>query len=152
MKSVILHGAKDLRLENLCMPDLLPGMVLLRIKRVGICGSDLHYFEHGYCGSFIPSRPFILGHELTAEVVAVNDDAPSFLTPGSRVTVNPARACGFCNYCKAGRSNLCPNTIMLGSASNNPPTNGSMAEYVLVGEDQCHLLPDEMDDGVGAMI
>src|SRR5215203_3255072 len=152
MKAIVLHGAKDLRLENFTMPELLPGMVLLRIKRVGICGSDLHYFEHGYCGSFVPSRPFILGHELTAEVVAVNDNVSSSLSIGSRVTVNPARACGFCDYCKSGRSNLCKNTIMLGSGSTNPPTNGAMAEYVMVREDQCHSLPDEMDDGIGAMI
>ena len=152
MKAIVLHGAKDLRLENFNMPELLPGMVLLRIKRVGICGSDLHYFEHGYCGSFVPSRPFILGHELTAEVVAVNDNVSSSLPTGSRVTVNPARACGFCDYCKSGRNNLCRNTIMLGSGSTNPPTNGAMAEYVIVREDQCHLLPDEMDNGIGAMI
>ena len=152
MKAILLHGAKDLRLENFNIPELLPGMVLLRIKRVGICGSDLHYFEDGYCGGFVPSRPFILGHELTAEVITVNGDASSLPAIGSRVTVNPARACGFCNYCKRGRSNLCPNTIMLGSGSTNPPTNGAMAEYVAVRADQCHLLPDSMDDGLGAMI
>lgn len=152
MKAVVLHGAKDLRLENFRMPELLPGMVLLQVKRVGICGSDLHYFEDGYCGSFIPSRPFILGHELTAEVVAAGGDASSWLAPGSRVTVNPARTCGFCDYCKSGRGNLCRHTIMLGSGSTNPPTDGAMAEYVSVRADQCHLLPDEMDDGLGAMI
>ncbi len=152
MKAAVLHGAKDLRLENFLMPDLLPGMVLLRIKRVGICGSDLHYFEDGYCGSFIPSRPFILGHELTAEVVSINNNASSLLAPGTRVTVNPARACGFCDFCKTGRINLCRNTIMLGSGSTNPPTDGAMAEYVTVREDQCHLLPAAMDDGLGAMI
>ena len=152
MKAVVLHGAKDLRLENFQIPDLLPGMVLLRIKRVGICGSDLHYFEHGYCGSFVPSRPFILGHELTGEVVSIRQERDITISIGSRVTVNPARACGFCNYCKSGKINLCPNTIMLGSGSTNPPTNGAMAEYVIVRADQCHLLPDEMDDGLGAMI
>ncbi|MGZ8559210.1 MAG: zinc-dependent alcohol dehydrogenase [Chitinophagaceae bacterium] len=152
MKAVLLHGAKDLRLENFRMPEILPGMVLLRIKRVGICGSDLHYFADGYCGSFIPTRPFILGHELTAEVMAVNGDGPSMPAIGSRVTVNPARACGFCDYCKNGRSNLCRNTIMLGSGSTNPPTDGAMAEYVSVRADQCHLLPDSIDDGLGAMI
>lgn len=151
MKAVVLHGAKDLRLEDFSTPELLPGMVLLRIKRVGICGSDLHYFEHGYCGSFVPTRPFILGHELTAEVVDIND-SNSVLKPGVRVTVNPARSCGFCDYCKSGRINLCSNTIMLGSGSTNPPTNGAMAEYVMVRADQCHILPDEMDDGFGAMI
>ena len=64
MNAAVLHGAKDLRLEKFNHPDLLPGMVLLRVKRVGICGSDLHYFEDGNCGSFTPTRPFILGHEL----------------------------------------------------------------------------------------
>jgi 2-desacetyl-2-hydroxyethyl bacteriochlorophyllide A dehydrogenase len=152
MKAAVLHGAKDVRFENFRMPELLPGMVLLRVKRVGICGSDLHYFEDGYCGSFVPSQPFILGHELTAEVVAVSDEASSLIVPGARVTVNPARACGFCDYCKSGRINLCRNTIMLGSGSTNPPTNGAMAEYVSVRADQCHVLPDEMDDGFGAMI
>jgi len=152
MKAVLLYGAKDLRLENYNLPDLDPGMVLLKIKRVGICGSDVHYFEDGYCGSFIPTRPFILGHELTGEVVAVNGDTASFPSIGSRVTVNPARACMFCEFCKSGRSNLCRNTIMLGSGSTNPPTNGAMAEYVTVRADQCHLLPDSIDDGIGTMI
>ncbi|MGZ8538059.1 MAG: L-idonate 5-dehydrogenase [Flavisolibacter sp.] len=152
MKAVVLYGARDLRLEYIHMPDLLPGMVLLRIKRVGICGSDLHYYEHGYCGNFVPSRPFILGHELTGEIVAVNGDVSSMPAIGSRVTVNPARACGVCDYCKTGRRNLCRNTIMLGSGSTNPPTNGAMAEYVSVRADQCHLLPDHLDDGFGAMI
>jgi 2-desacetyl-2-hydroxyethyl bacteriochlorophyllide A dehydrogenase len=152
MKAAVLHGAKDLRFESFQIPELLPGMVLLKVKRVGICGSDLHYFEDGYCGAFVPSRPFILGHELTAEVVSLSDGTTSLLARGTRVTVNPARACGFCDYCKNGRSNLCRNTIMLGSGSTNPPTNGAMAEYVTVRADQCHLLPEEMDDGSGAMI
>ncbi len=152
MKAVLLHGAKDLRLENFRIPDLLPGMVLLRIKRVGICGSDLHYFEDGYCGSFTPTQPFILGHELTADVIAVNGNSSTLPAIGSRVTVNPVRACGFCDYCNSERMNLCRSTIMLGSGSTNPPTDGAMAEYVCVRADQCHLLPDSMDDGFGAMI
>ena len=152
MKAAVLHGAKDLRLEDYRMPELLPGMVLLRIKRVGICGSDLHYYEDGYCGAFVPTRPFILGHELTGEIVAIANDVTFPINIGSRVTVNPARPCRVCDYCKSGRSNLCPDTIMLGSGSTNPPTNGAMAEHVTVRADQCHLLPDSMDDGLGAMI
>jgi len=148
----VLHGAKNILIENFKMPDLFPGVILLRVKRVGICGSDLHYFQDGYCGSFIPTRPFILGHELTGEIVAIHDDVSSLLKLGSRVTVNPARSCGVCDYCKSGRINLCRNTIMLGSGSTDPPTDGAMAEYVSVRADQCHLLPDEMDDGFGAMI
>lgn len=152
MEAAVLYGAKDIRLQRVNIPELQAGMVLLRIKRVGICGSDLHYFADGYCGSFMPSRPFILGHELTAEVVAVNGEGANMPAIGARVTVNPAKACGVCVYCKSGRINLCRQTIMLGSGSTNPPTNGAMAEYVSVHADQCHLLPEGMDDGLGAMI
>jgi L-idonate 5-dehydrogenase len=152
MIAAVLHGAKDIRLEDYEAPVLVPGMVILRIKRAGICGSDLHYFQDGYCGAFVPSRPFILGHELTGEIISVGKDLIKPLAIGSKVTVNPARSCGVCDYCKSGRSNLCPNTIMLGSGSTNPPTNGAMAEFVMVRSDQCHLLPDNLDDGSGAMI
>jgi L-idonate 5-dehydrogenase len=152
MRAAVLHGAKNIQLENFRKPELSSGMVMLKIKRVGICGSDLHYFADGYCGAFVPSRPFILGHELTAEVVDVSDDVTSAPAIGTRVTVNPARACGYCEYCKGGRVNLCRKTIMLGSGSTNPPTNGAMAEFVTVRADQCHVLPEGMDDGFGAMI
>jgi len=151
MLAGVLYGAKDIRLEQYAQPELRPGMVLLRVRRVGICGSDSHYFEHGYCAAFVPTRPFILGHELTAEVAAVAEDvkAPAV---GARITVNPARACGFCDYCKAGRGNLCRQTIMLGSASTTPPTDGAFADFVMVRADQCHVLPPQMDEGLGAMM
>ncbi len=152
MKAAVLHGAKDIRVERYQMPELLPGMVLLKIKRVGICGSDLHYFQDGYCGAFVPSRPFVLGHELTAEVIAVKGNTADMPAVGTRVTVNPARACGYCDYCKSGHGNLCRKTIMLGSGSTTPPTDGAMAEFVTVRADQCHLLPVGLDDGFGAMI
>ena len=71
MKAAVLHGARDLRIEPYRQPELHPGMVLLRPRRVGICGTDLHYYEHGHNATFMPDRPFILGHELTAEVAAV---------------------------------------------------------------------------------
>jgi L-idonate 5-dehydrogenase len=151
MKAAVLHGARDIRIEAYRQPELHRGMVLLRNRRVGICGSDLHYYEEGRNGSFVPDRPFVLGHELTAEVAAIADDVET-VRIGQRVTVNPARACGFCSYCKAGRINLCPRTIMLGSASTTPPTDGAFAEFVTVRADQCHVLPAELDDGVGAMI
>jgi threonine dehydrogenase-like Zn-dependent dehydrogenase len=151
MKAAVLYGAKDLRIEPYRNPELRPGMVLLRNRRVGICGSDMHYYELGYCASFVPDRPFIMGHELTAEVAAVSDDVDN-VKVGARVTANPACACGFCAYCKAGRGNLCSRTIMLGSGSTTPPTDGAMAEFVIVRADQCHMLPKEVDDGLGAMM
>ena len=151
MKAAVLHGARDIRIEPYRQPELHPGMVLLRSRRVGICGTDLHYYEHGYNATFVPDRPFILGHELTAEVAAVAPGVDA-VKVGQRVTVNPARACGFCAYCKGGQINLCRKTIMLGSASTTPPTDGALAEFVTVRADQCHLLPDDMDDGIGAMM
>ena len=151
MKAAVLHGAKDIRIEAHPRPELSPGMVLLHTSRVGICGSDLHYYEHGYCAAFVPDRPFVLGHELTGEVAAVADGVDA-LRVGQRVTVNPARSCGFCAYCKAGRLNLCRHVIMLGSASTRPPTDGALAEFVAVRADQCHALTAETDDGLGAMI
>ena len=151
MTAAVLHGARDVRVEDYPRPELAPGQALLRVRRVGMCGSDLHYFQHGYCAGFVPTRPFVLGHELSAEVAAVADDVAG-LAPGLRVAVNPARACGDCDACRGGRRNLCPRTIMLGSASTRPPTDGAFAELVAVRADQCHALPDALDDGVGAMI
>lgn len=151
MKAAVLHGAGDIRIESYRKPQVRPGMVLLRTRRVGLCGTDLHYYQHGHNAAFVPDRPFILGHELSAEVAAVGEDVDT-VTVGQRVTVNPARSCGFCAYCKGGQINLCRKTIMLGSASTTPPTDGALAEFVVVRADQCHLLPADMDDGIGAMM
>jgi L-idonate 5-dehydrogenase len=151
MSAAVLYGARDVRVEPYPRPELAPGQALVRVRRVGMCGSDLHYFRHGYCAGFVPTRPFVLGHELSAEVEAVAGDV-SGLAPGRRVAVNPARACGACDACRGGRRNLCPRTVMLGSASTRPPTDGAFAELVAVRADQCHTLPDTLDDGAGAMI
>lgn len=151
MKAAVLYGPRDIRVERFEIPELNPGMVLLRSRQVGICGSDQHYYEHGYCGAFVPDRPFVLGHEVMAVVDAIAEDVDT-VRVGQRVAVNPARSCGFCENCKAGRGNLCRKTIMLGSASTTPPTNGGLAEFVVVRADQCHLLPDDMDESLGAMI
>jgi len=151
MKAAVLYGPRDIRVEGFGEPTLAPGMVLLRSRLVGICGSDQHYYEHGYCAAFVPDRPFVLGHEVMAGVAAVAADVDT-VRVGQRVAVNPARSCGFCEACKAGRGNLCSKTIMLGSASTMPPTNGGLAEFVLVRADQCHVLPDAMDESLGALM
>ena len=151
MKAAVLYGPRDIRVEAFQVPELRPGMVLLRSRQVGICGSDQHYYEHGYCAAFVPDRPFVLGHEVMAEVAAIADDVDT-VRVGQRVAVNPARSCGFCETCKEGRGNLCRKTIMLGSASTTPPTDGGLAEFVTVRADQCHLMPDDMDEAMGAMM
>ncbi len=158
MLGAVLHGAKDLRVETCPVPEARPGEVVIRVRRAGVCGSDLHYFTHGYCGPFVPTRPFILGHELVGEVEAVVPAGTQSLASatslplGARVVVNPARACGFCEYCKNGRGNLCRKTIMLGSASTTPPTDGAFCRFVVVRADQCHPVPARMDDSLAAMM
>ena len=151
MPAAVWHGARDLRYTPHPRPEPGPGMVLIRNRRVGICGSDLHYHEHGYCAAFVPDRPFVLGHELAGEVAALGDGVTR-VRVGERVTVNPARSCRECEDCRGGRPNLCRRTIMLGSASTRPPTDGAMAEFVCVRADQCHALPAALDDGLGALI
>jgi L-idonate 5-dehydrogenase len=132
------------------MPELATGQVLVRVRRAGICGSDVHYFAYGQCATFVPTRPFILGHELIGDIAATADvKVPAV---GARVVVNPACTCGKCHYCQRGRRNLCPHTVMLGSASTNPPTDGAFAHFVAVRADQCHEVPRRFDDGLGAMV
>jgi L-idonate 5-dehydrogenase len=151
MLAAVLHGIKDLRVDERPVPELEPGQVLVRVRRGGICGSDVHYFQEGRFGSFAVTAPFVLGHEVTGEVWAVSDGV-SQPAVGQRVVVNPARQCGHCDYCRSGRGNLCRNVRMLGSASTKPPTHGGFSEYLLVGAEQCFPLPPQIDDGLGAML
>ena len=151
MLAAVLHGIKDLRVEERPVPELALGKVLLRIRRAGICGTDVHYFEEGRFGQFAMSAPFILGHEITGEVVTVADGITQ-PTVGQRVVVNPAFQCGQCDYCRSGRGNLCRRVRMLGSASTKPPTNGAFSEYLLIGAEQCFPIPAQMDDGLAAMM
>lgn len=154
MSGAVLYGAKDLRVQSRRVPEPQPGEVLIRVGRAGVCGSDLHYFTHGYCGAFVPTGPFILGHELVGQIEAMVPPSvsPGSLLVGARVVVNPARACGSCDYCKSGRGNLCRRTVMLGSASTTPPTDGAFANLLVVRADQCHPVPAKMDDSVAAMM
>ena len=151
MLAAVLHGIKDLRLEERAVPELAPGKALLRLRRGGICGTDIHYFEEGRTGSFVMSAPFILGHEVVGEVVALGEGVHQ-PEVGQRVVVNPASQCGHCDYCRSGRGNLCHHISMLGSASTQPPTNGAFSEFLLIGADQCFPIPPQLDDGLGAMI
>ena len=102
MRAAFLESAGRISFREVSVPVPGPGMVLLRVRRAGICGSDLHYFEHGCCGAFVPTRPFILGHEFAGEVAGLGEGVKG-LVVGMRVTANPARACGVCDACKGGQ-------------------------------------------------
>ena len=140
MDAFYLHGAKDLRLAQTESPTIGPDQVLVRVRATGICGSDMHYYEHGRNGSFIPERPFILGHESAGEIV----DAGSFadtLPVGTRVAVDPAHPCTHCTYCIDGRYNLCPNMRYYGSAASSPPMDGTFRQFAPARALSCHPIP-----------
>jgi len=151
MKSYILHGKQDLRLEERPVPDLLPHQVLIRVKRVGICGSDVHYFSHGSIGTFVPKRPFALGHEFAGEVVEVGADV-RHIQPGMAVAIDPSMPCGTCRLCRGGRYNLCENMKYLGSASCDPHLDGAFGEFVPMPAANCFPIPAGLSFAEAAML
>jgi len=151
MTAFVLHGAKDIRKELVARPEPGPGEVLVAVRAAGICGSDLHYYAHGKCGNFIPTRPFIPGHEFAGEIVARGEGVTGPAI-GTRVAVDPSRPCGKCRQCRQGRYNLCPEMVYFGSASVDPPSAGCFAEYVTAPARNCWPLPDGFDYAWGALL
>lgn len=150
MKAIVLYGQRDLRAETVPTPQPAAGEVLVRVRRAGICGSDMHYFLHGRAGSFIPKRPFILGHEIAGEVVAAGPGGDANLL-GKRVAIDPSMPCGHCAHCREGRYNLCINMRFYGSASTDPHVDGGFAEYAVAPAANCHVLPEGLDWTAAAM-
>lgn len=149
--SWVLHAARDARSEDRPIPRVSPGQVLVKMQRMGICGSDVHYFLDGHIGRYVPTRPFVLGHEASGEIVAVAPDVDA-LQVGARVAIDPATPCRACRYCMEGRYNLCPNMRYLGSASTTPPTDGIFSEYAALPARNCFALPDALGYAEAAMV
>ncbi len=143
MQVCVIHQARDLRIEDRAMPDLLPGGALIRVRAGGICGSDLHYYFEGRNGDFVIREPLVPGHEVSGEVAAVGAEVTR-LRPGQRVAIHPGRNCGRCAACRAGRGNLCRNVFFMGSASRFPHMQGGFAEYVAVDESQAYPVSDAL--------
>lgn len=141
MKAFVLHGQRDLRAEDVPTPVPQVGQVLVRVRRAGICGSDIHYFVHGRAGSFVPLRPFTLGHEIAGEIAETGESVDPALV-GQRVAIDPSMPCGSCEFCREGRYNLCLNMRFYGSASTDPHVDGGFAEYVIAPAANCHALPE----------
>ncbi|MGB5558741.1 MAG: alcohol dehydrogenase catalytic domain-containing protein, partial [Paracoccaceae bacterium] len=119
MKAIVIHAAWDLRIEDQDTPAPGPGQVLVRLATGGICGSDLHYYNHGGFGSVRLREPMILGHEVAGHVQALGDGVSS-LTKGQLVAISPSRPCGQCRYCHEGLPNHCMNMRFYGSAMPFP--------------------------------
>lgn len=125
MKAAVMKGIGTVEIEELPIPVPKSEEVLIRIKSVGVCGSDVHYFAEGKIGDYVVKPPFILGHECSGEVVEVGSQVKS-LRPGDRVTMEPGIPCGKCSFCRSGRYNLCPYVIFWAT----PPVDGTFCEYV----------------------
>jgi L-iditol 2-dehydrogenase len=147
MLCAVLHGVRDVRLECRPVPQPQRGEALIRIQRVGVCGSDVHYYTHGRIGDYVVNQPMILGHESAGEVVAVGEGVTR-VQPGQRVTIEPGYTCRECFYCKSGRYNLCPSVTFMAT----PPIDGAFCEYVAWPQDFVFPLPDSMSFDDGAMM
>jgi L-idonate 5-dehydrogenase len=141
--AAILFAAEDLRVVERDLGSLAPGMVRVRFRAGGICGSDLHYFRHARTGDFVVTSPLVLGHEVAGEIVEVGGGTAG-VRVGDRVAVNPSRWCGHCDRCLEGRDNLCENIFFMGSASKTPHMQGGFSSVFDATAAQCVTLPDDV--------
>lgn len=136
MKTLTIHAAHDLRLEDHTIDPLGPGQLRLRLATGGVCGSDLHYYNHGGFGAVRLREPMILGHEVSAYVEALGQGVTGF-TPGQLVAVSPSRPCATCQYCLEGLPNHCLNMRFYGSAMPFPHIQGAFREVLIADASQC---------------
>lgn len=147
MRAVIIHGAKDLRVEDANLGSaadaLGPTDVRVRIRNGGICGSDLHYYQDGGFGTIRVREPLVLGHEVAGEVTEVGS-AVTRVAPGDRVAVDPSLPCGHCTYCMAGQARHCLDMRFYGSAMRFPHVQGGFREQLVCTEAQAVPVPSDL--------
>ena len=126
--AAVLKAQNDLQFTKVKKPSQQPGpdQVLLAMKAVGICGSDVHYWTHGRIGDFVLEAPMILGHEAAGQVLAVGSNV-RHLSVGDRVALEPGISCRQCSHCTHGTYNLCPDMRFHAT----PPIDGSLQETIL---------------------
>ena len=147
MRAARLHAKHDLRIENVERPHPGLGEVLIRVERVGICGSDVHFFLEGHVGSMNLLKPHVPGHEFCGIVAEVGPGV-SDLDIGDRVAGNPVISCGSCELCQEGMPNLCLNPKYVGT----PPWPGAMQEYFAHPAEFCLRLPEDLSSTSGALL
>ena len=147
MKVAVMEDIGRIEIEECPIPQPKDNEVLVKIGYVGICGSDVHYFETGAIGDFVVKPPFVLGHEAAGTVIAAGKDVKS-LKAGDRVAMEPGKTCGHCEFCRTGRYNLCPDVQFFAT----PPVDGVFQEYVAYDADMCFRLPDNVSLMEGALI
>jgi len=147
MKTAIMTDLYKVELRETEKPAPQSDEVLVKLEYVGVCGSDLHYYETGRIGNFIVETPFVLGHECAGTIIEVGSKV-KHLKVGDRVALEPGKTCGECEHCKAGKYNLCEDVIFFAT----PPVNGVYQEYVAHQASLCFKLPDNVSTMEGALI
>ena len=142
MKAAALNGPRTVEVMTIDAPAVRSGEVLVRIKNVGICGSDLHFYR----GEFPLPKGFILGHELAGEVVEAGEGVTGF-SPGDRVAIEAMKVCLTCSYCRSGSYQFCASRKQFGL--NHP---GGLQELVSFPPYALYKLPDELDTEMGALL
>ncbi|ATU94644.1 L-idonate 5-dehydrogenase [Phyllobacterium zundukense] len=136
MKAIVAHAAKDVRIEDVREEQPGPGEVKLRLATGGICGSDLHYYNHGGFGTVRLKQPMILGHEVSAIVETLGEGVDGF-SVGDLVAVSPSRPCRTCKYCQQGLHNQCLHMRFYGSAMPFPHIQGAFRQSLVADAIQC---------------
>lgn len=147
MKAAYLDSTFSISIQDIPVPDIFEHEVLIKVEAVGVCGSDIHYYEHGRIGRYVVEQPLILGHECSGTVVRIGNQV-QHLQVGDRVAVEPGVPCGHCVYCKEGRYNLCPQVQFLAT----PPVNGAFVEYLAHRADCVFEIPDELSFEAAALV
>lgn len=147
MKVAVMNGIGKMGFEERAIPTARDNEVLVKLEYVGICGSDLHYYETGAIGDYVVKPPFVLGHEPGGTVVEVGKNV-THLKVGDRVALEPGKTCGHCEFCKTGRYNLCPDVVFFAT----PPVDGVFQEYVAHEAELCFKLPENVSTMEGALI
>jgi L-idonate 5-dehydrogenase len=137
MRAIVAHAAKDLRIEDAGVKALGPEDIRVRVAFGGICGSDLHYYNHGGFGAVRLREPMILGHEIAGVVEAAGAEARR-IKVGERVAVSPSVPCNHCRYCLEGLQNQCLDMRFYGSAMRFPHVQGAFRESLVCRESQAH--------------
>jgi L-iditol 2-dehydrogenase len=147
VKVAVLHPPSEIRIEEREQPQPGPREVLVQVTAVGVCGSDVHWYEHGRIGSRVVEAPLVLGHESAGRVVELGEGTTKHAV-GDRVALEPGVPCGRCRECRAGRYNLCPDVVFFAT----PPIDGAFAEFVTIHEDFAFALPEALSDEEGALM
>ncbi|XP_058452129.1 sorbitol dehydrogenase-like [Malaya genurostris] len=145
--TAVLYGIEDLRLEQRPIPTPKDDEVLLEMDSVGICGSDVHYLVNGRIGDFVLRKPMVIGHEASGIVSKVGSKVKN-VQVGDRVAIEPGYGCRVCDFCKAGRYNLCEDMIFCAT----PPFDGNLTRYFTHPADFCYKLPPHVTMEEGALL